>query len=511
MARPLGSKILVEGRLVTLTPLSIGGVDDHGVDLALAVNGSGKHYVPGTSLAGPLRDWARRNLRPDLTDRPDRQDRDGSLVAQVFGYQGKPGTTAGHASWLTIGDGEILGLDGQPVELRDGVGIDRRTGAAAHGIRFERQVLPPSTAIELRLELDLPPAGSGQGFKAADAEALLRLLLDALRDGEIRLGGAKTRGLGRVKLDGEPTVRRYDLGANRSDLFRWLRDRDLSASGPSAELAEAEGFLDPPPRLEVEVRWHPLTPVLVKSGVEGEGVDSLPLVGTVGGGEVAAVLPGSSVKGALRSHAERIARTLQGPPPPAPAGFLDQLAVPVVEDLFGSAGRAGWLSVPDVYQEGRRLSAEDFREERLDGWGRHEDHVAIDRFTGGAAESLLFSLHTPPDEPGAWAPLRLELELPRNTAGGRAPAALALLLLTVRDLAAGRVPLGFGTNRGLGAVSVDSVTLTPKAIPELPDSIVLTPGMGYTGLDQRQSSRLIDALHAALEARPSSPAGETTS
>jgi len=91
------------------------------------------------------------------------------------------------------------------------------------------------------------------------------------------------------------------------------------------------------------IDWAPAGPLLVKAGQEGIAVDAVPLVSAVGA-QVALVLPGSSVKGALRAHAERIVRTLLGQGRPAwVAGsrgdpkrrFLDAVDVPLVNELFG--------------------------------------------------------------------------------------------------------------------------------------------------------------------------------
>ncbi|WP_198532734.1 hypothetical protein, partial [Carbonactinospora thermoautotrophica] len=88
------------------------------------------------------------------------------------------------------------------------------------------------------------------------------------------------------------------------------------------------------------------------------------------------------------------------------------------------------------------------------------DHVAIDRWTGGAAEGRLYSVLEPHGL--AWEPITLTVDLDRlaRHRDVSADAALALLLLVLRDLKAGRVPLGYATNRGLGDITVDAVTLT---------------------------------------------------
>ena len=58
MAREIRERLVVRGALEALTPLHVGGIgSDADSDLPLARNGRGLFYVPGTSLAGPLRSW----------------------------------------------------------------------------------------------------------------------------------------------------------------------------------------------------------------------------------------------------------------------------------------------------------------------------------------------------------------------------------------------------------------------------------------------------------------------
>ena len=56
MSRRRIGKVCVRGELVARTPVSVGGMGagEH-VDLDVAVDGSGRFYIPGTSLAGPMR------------------------------------------------------------------------------------------------------------------------------------------------------------------------------------------------------------------------------------------------------------------------------------------------------------------------------------------------------------------------------------------------------------------------------------------------------------------------
>jgi CRISPR/Cas system CSM-associated protein Csm3 (group 7 of RAMP superfamily) len=273
--------------------------------------------------------------------------------------------------------------------------------------------------------------------------------------------------------------------ATRAGILAALRNR-AGADVPAGDV-EAALRRHPPrrrPRLVITVEWEPVGPLMVKSGHEGIAVDVLPLVGALPGG-LALVLPGSSVKGALRSRAECIVRTLLGldlPPGKDPRKrFLRALEVPLVDELFGLRGTGepnpegdgplaglGALGVDDCYataipgerwEEVERATAEGPLRQALDGAGlRHWQqafHVAVDRWTGGAAESFLYSVLEPD---AGWEPLVLTVDLDRLPGPLQQPA-LALLLLVLRDLGRGRLPLGFATHRGMGAVRVKAVRL----------------------------------------------------
>ncbi|HEY6794203.1 MAG TPA: RAMP superfamily CRISPR-associated protein, partial [Kineosporiaceae bacterium] len=286
MSWDVGKRHELRGVLVSEAPLHVGGWEPTmAADLALARDGQDRPVIPGTSIAGALRAW--------LTTSGAVAD-----VDAVFGYvKGQEGK----ASRLRVDDAPVLD-DVTPV-VRTGVAIDRATRSAAAGYLYERELLPAGTRFAFRLVADEPARekdpGVGEAFEALTA---------ALRAGHVVLGAARTRGLGRVRLEAAQT-RTTNL-SDRAGLRAWLTD-----SSPWHELTG--GPSGPPPgRLVVTVDWQPVTPVLVKDSLPGALVDALPLTTTDPDGKVRLVLPGSSVKGVLRAHAERIVRTLRGTPAP---------------------------------------------------------------------------------------------------------------------------------------------------------------------------------------------------
>jgi CRISPR/Cas system CSM-associated protein Csm3 (group 7 of RAMP superfamily) len=262
------------------------------------------------------------------------------------------------------------------------------------------------------------------------------------------------------------------------------------------ELAKAQQSLplNAPSSLSVTIEWEPVGPLMVKSGYEGVAADMVPLVSGING-QVALVLPGSSIKGALRSHAERIIRTLLDrdvSPRHRPNGngngsfdpkqwFLRDVEVPLIMELFGERGKrvkddkATWLpglgalAVDDCFGT-QHLSRDQWRaiesaqddaamcealaKAGLETW-QEAYHVAVDRWLGSAAESMLYTVLEP--HRTAWEPIRLEINF-RRLPQDKQLAAVALLLLVLRDLAQDRIPLGFATHRGMGTIRVTNVS-----------------------------------------------------
>lgn len=499
MARETSQVLILEGELEALGPVHVGGADSgHESDMALAVDGLGRPYLPGTSLAGALRAW--EGVGVDAED-----SRWGCSKA----------SDRGAASRILIDDAPLLSP--AAVELWHGVGIDRISGTAADGIKFDRQVLPAGARFRFRLQLDVPSPE-----ELPEQRAWIARLRDALAHGEIAIGAGRTRGLGRFRL--EVTAEREQDWTCIDGLLTTLERGGEDATG---RWIAAGGSPSRSATIGIRVHWRPTGPVMSKSALDGSAVDGLPFTSARGGSAAdpdrAVVLPGSSIKGALRSHAERIVRSVLGLAPvrldDGRSRHLDQTQVPLVAQLFGAArpprrgrsaprtgtGARGWLRVASCYSRLVLPGSEwDRLAERADawsetGWNRNgpkrlyrADHVAIDRWTGGAADGLLYSAVEPATSV-EWDPIELRLDPPP---GCDPRAALALLWLLLRDLAAARIPLGFGANRGYGAIAVNRIRLDGLDLIGLePGSLDLEVRDGR--LDESPAAALIDTLRGA--------------
>ena len=217
---------------------------------------------------------------------------------------------------------------------------------------------------------------------------------------------------------------------------------------------------------DVTIEIEPVDPILVKSGhATLDGPDMVP-VRTFRDGESVYYLPGTSLKGVLRSHFERIARTLR--PQSVCLPYFDPkrdgISIPVDEEkesfgcgyrsrgkgadpasaaysdscaacrLFGSLKFAGRFSIGDAYPLPDNRPTIESR-----------NGVGIDRFTGGTVRGVLFDLQA--------------------VVGGRFKARmrltnfelwqLAALNLLIADLQDEMIAVGSGRSRGMGRIRAD--------------------------------------------------------
>ena len=310
MSRKIIGKVQVHGDLVAQTPISVGGLGagEH-VDLDVAVDGAGRFYIPGTSLAGPMRAWLSENVKSK------------ELLDELFGFI-HPKKDNGQASLLYV---ENSPVSKAARERRHGVALREDTGTVADGFFYTRGLLPRGTRFPLEMELDIDNSLEPETEHPAGA---LALLLKALCEGKVRFGACKTRGMGALRLE-NLRVDCYDFARDPGgalDLDRWLTSGSSSevreTLGIEQELKALERFGTPKRKerriFEILIHWRALSPVMVKAGRDGVEADMLPLMSGVEGakgaaGGIAPVLPGSSVKGALRAQARRILHTLFDP------------------------------------------------------------------------------------------------------------------------------------------------------------------------------------------------------
>lgn len=510
---------VITATLTARTAVHIGSGEGNDLTDALVRRGAdGQPFIPGTAIAGVLRALLTR-LAPRLGESccvvlaepsAERNKSCSCAVCRLFGDV-NPTDEEGSTSAAS----RLLVFNARPSDalpcllIRDGVGIDRVTGAAARAgaVKFDLEVLPAGATFELRMELR---------NSSLEDERLLTAGLAEWKAGRLWLGGRVARGLGAFDL-GNLQFKTLSLDTPAQILAflkddkpwqqaqpvdGWLRERLNSISFAPADgkpEAVARGWLSLAGTLQAEGAL--LTNDTLAAGASG--FDHAPLL--VRWGEwKSPVLTGAGLRGVLRSHAERLARTLVTLQAPGKEDFLrccpacdpnvrdgdkeKKLPLESCDSLLKKAGIPGsdedsadllcltcrLFGSPRL---GSRLIVEDApyqpTEKQSGPVLKMLDFLAIDRFTGGGAEGAKF------DALALWRPafaLRLHLENPE-------PWELGWLWLVLRDLSEGWLTVGFGDAKGFGRVKLTDWTATFGYL--LPEDA--PPGLIQLGLATKES------------------------
>jgi len=443
-SREIAKRVLVEGTLALVTPARFGGGEpDDLLDMPLLLDAvEQRALLTGASIAGALRNYLR--IREVGYGRKEGSD---SLCVALFGRE--QGAKEGPHSVLLTHDA-LSETPGRPsTELRDGVAIDPRTRTAEDKKKFDIELLEAGTRFTLRFELLLPEHPEEQ-------QRLLLALAIALQGferGEIGLGARKRRGLGRCRILGQWTVVEYDLRGRRSDLIAWLkRERPHLKTG--SDIATLLGVseranLDQRSCLTLRATFALEGSLLIRSS-RGDlnAPDSVHLHSRRNGKDVP-ILSGTSLAGALRARALRIVNTLR------PDAY--QANWELVDALFGVRHTEEEQRSPDKRRTltASRLVVHETVIQQPVTPELVQSRIKIDRFTGGAYPTALFSEQPVFAKDDTELTLYLELLSPKDYEIG-------LLLLLLKDLWTGDLPLGGEISVGRGRLRGRSATLIWK-------------------------------------------------
>ena len=185
-------------------------------------NGNTEVYLPGSSLKGVFRSHIEKVIRT-LKDgvvcnpfvRTDPDSKNDQLVCPNYAevscgnkFETRQEDLSNEAVYLescpacrlfgstsfigrvAISDAYLAEDSRQKTEQRDGVGIDRLTGGAASGAKFDLEVV--SSGVDFETDIYM------RNFEVWQLGILMLIVTD-LEDGLIRIGSGRSRGLGNVK------------------------------------------------------------------------------------------------------------------------------------------------------------------------------------------------------------------------------------------------------------------------------------------------------------------------
>jgi CRISPR/Cas system CSM-associated protein Csm3 (group 7 of RAMP superfamily) len=404
----------------------------------------GRPHLPGTSLAGVLREMVRHA--------------EGQQIADAwFGHLLDPGTgdpaeVDAQASLIWVLGTRPVDTDGGelttvPTQIRASTAISRERGAAEENTLRVEELLPVGTRFEVFLRWDDAPV--------ADLERLLARLA-AWRP---MIGRGVSRGRGQCTIE---NIRHGVLRLDSPEgLHHWLT---ISGPGLARKVAvtpyqTGTASAQPEPLLRLTMKI--IGPLRVGSGEPPEpaGDDAQHVTPVFRDGDDY-LLPGTGLKGLIRSRAEFILRSVGMTPSPCQDQHCGKCWTCHV---FGHAGGQD-LTAASV---GARALIRVTDAVITDPVPVRRQHVAIDRFTGGAHPGLLYMVDALEGGTFSITVEPLADDVPENTLA----KIRAVLRLVLQDLHDGVAGVGAGVARGYGSVSIRLPNgETDRALPSLEEA-----------------------------------------
>ena len=411
------------------TPLRIGsGSQDPEAILMDPVEG--RPFVQASGIAGVFRNYCEASY-------------DQQIVDELFGKRrvNENEKTEENGGRLKFSDG-IFEKDSEfRMELRPRVSIDPVTGTCDSSM-----VKGTDRKSGHKFNIGYVSAGARFTFSVylydKEKKKIMEDLFSAMDQGVILLGGQKSNGCGVIEIK-HLWFKAFQM-QEKEDRKLWYKEEEL----PEKAYKDIRSVLKAESKTgnayEILLTGRTDGELLVKSlAVSGCGKDA-PDCENIRNGKGEYIVPGSSLKGAVRARMEWIAKQLQKEEIP-----VEKL----LEGAFGSKGNCG-----EQGKTGNLLFYDTVVGNREENDRMPLSHrIHIDKFTGGVMHGGLFA------EKNVAGNLSIQIAVrdkndPDRTCG--------LLLLALRDLAIGAMSIGGGYNVGKGIIRAEKLTVKTKARSE---------------------------------------------
>ena len=396
----------------TMSPLHIGGHLGIG-DEVLTDAVTGVPFIQASSLAGMFRGTSAIVFSKAETD-------------ELFGpsKQNNGSDSSERGSRVRITDG-VIDPETVVMEIRPGVSVDRKTGTVnsrnGAGQKFDVTYVSSNAVFSFDVYLYI-------NNEKRELKSRLESLFGMMNNGKARLGAKKSGGAGKFEA---VSIRRaeFDL-QNDEDRKKWILEDDGSIQ--YTDITKECRMENTDIKYDITVEAKTEGPIQIKGVSMSEFGKDVPNSENIKNGAGEFIIPGTSIKGAVRSQMEKI------------AAYQNKKSV--INDTFGfiaeehSDSKCGNITFNDVVI-GRR-------EENDANPLRNRIH--IDKFTGGVMSPALFK------EKNAAGDLKIEIQIHNRS---NPDATLGLLIIALRDLAVKSFNLGNGYATGKGFLDVSAITV----------------------------------------------------
>ncbi len=345
-AASIKGKIVIQGELHLKSPMIIGSGQDEFADIEVIKDSEGNPFIPATSLTGIIRHYLYENHLKRSKE-----------IDQFFGYSIKKNNEK-HESIQSAFICHDLYAQKADLRIRDGVKIDPSSQIAEDMGKYDFEIIEMGAVFDLFWEVTIRNIHDPDTFKQ-----LLATMISSLMKGNIHLGAKTNSGFGKCKLK-KLCISQFDF-SNKDDVLRWLKqDFSKGTTKFDCKLFEPEYYNK---TFCIEARFAIKNSLIVRSYSEEENMPDATSITSNG----KYVLPGTSVKGAIRHRALKILKTLE----------IDD-AQERINNLFGTAGK-------NIDSKKGRVLIEEKKIKKV--YSEIQNRIKIDRFTGGTIKTALFN------------------------------------------------------------------------------------------------------------------------
>jgi len=413
-------RIYIKATYQLTSPCIIGSGEDNITDIDITRDAANNPFIPGTSLTGVLRNYLKKVIKND------------NNLSNLFGFSNKHERLQ---SKLFISDVRIEKSEHltNSIIIRDGVKLNENTKTAMDKSKYDFELIEAGTTFTMKFEVVLRKKDNREALKHC-----LYILMMGLINEKIRIGAKTNRGYGRGKVL-EDSVKILELDFTRSDkvdeyFSLWLNFdwSNITGNYPLESLKSKNMVVETnfSTNTKLTVSLNLPYSLIIRTYNKNPGGTDYSHIKT----GKKNVIPGTSWAGGIRHHSKKILDILL-------PDTKDTTNSEVIKDLFG------YLEKETKETKSSRIIIEESTVE--DTSELDNTRVKIDRFTGGAVNSALFS--ATPIYNGT-TQLKIEIEEAKEYEIG-------LLLLVIKDLQQGFLPIGGETSIGRGIFEGEKIQL----------------------------------------------------
>ena len=415
-------KIILKANLELISPLMIGSGESEISDRDILLNKEGKPFIPASSFMGKLynelsSDKKKKYFGQKKAGENDKNEEENKAESSKFEHQ----------SYIICDDLHLSDDSAKNTAIRDGIRINPETGLVEKETKFDYQVLEPGNHFALEMSINVEPDDNYN-----DCKELMKNIVNVLSNRQFALGGKTSSGFGNLQAQ-NIKVMEYDF-ADKKQAAAYLLKKETE--NLFSKYIEDNSMLND--EFRINASFQIVNSFLIRSYSKTPyGSDATQLKC---GDKF--VLPGTSLRGALRAKAQKILNLLWE----NKKNEVDMF----IAALFGTTSleKKNEYSVPSSLYVSETV-IDNVKCEM-------QNRIQIDRFTGGTIESALFDsmpVFPVPNDEAQLVNLTLTIHKPL-------PSQKGLLLLLLKDLYTSELPIGGEKNVGRGLLKGTKATVT---------------------------------------------------